>query len=69
MTTRWTAVGVVSMSDKQVAKAMMPWMFSVRGSAWRPFAKVRCEGGKCVWTEKSEPSRGRNSKRALASAA
>ena len=58
------------MSDKQVAKALMPWMFG-RGAAWRPFAKVRCEGGKCVWQEadKAEPSRGRNSKRALASAA
>lgn len=56
------------MSDKQVAKLLMPWMFG-RGSQWKPFAKVRCEGGKCVWTEKSEPSRGRNSKRAQAGAA
>ncbi len=59
------------MSDKQVAKALMPWLFG-RGAAWRPFAKVRCEGGKCVWTadaEKAERPRGRNSKRALVSAA
>ena len=54
------------MSDKQAAKAMMPWLFLGRGAAWKPFAKVRCEGGKCVWTERP---RGRNSKRAQACAA
>lgn len=48
------------------AKALMPWLFVGRGSAWRPFAKVRCEGGKCVWTARS---RGRSSKRAQACAA
>ncbi len=58
------------MSDKQAAKAVMPWLFTGRGAAWKPFAKVRCEGGKCVWTSReTEPSRGRNSKRALAGAA
>lgn len=50
-----------------VAKEMMPWMFLARGSAWRPFAKVRCEGGTCVWT--AERPRGRISKRAQACAA
>ena len=40
------------MNNKQaVAKDLMPWLFVGRGSAWKPFAKVRCEGGKCVWTE------------------
>lgn len=58
------------MSDRDAAKALMPWLFKSRSSAWKPFAKVRCEGGKCVWTSKeAEPSRGRNSKRALAGAA
>jgi hypothetical protein len=56
----------VSMSDKQAAKDLMPWLFVGRGSAWKPFAKIRCEGGKCVWTERS---RGRISKRAQACAA
>ena len=37
-------------SKSAVAKDLMPWMFVDRSSAWRPFAKVRCEGGKCVWT-------------------
>jgi len=41
------------MSGKSaVAKDMMPWLFIGRGSAWKPFAKVRCEGGKCVWTDR-----------------
>ncbi|UPT75264.1 MAG: hypothetical protein M0D55_06060 [Elusimicrobiota bacterium] len=59
------------MSERDAAKALMPWLFKSRSSAaYKPFAKVRCEGGKCVWTSKeSEPSRGRNSKRALAGAA
>jgi hypothetical protein len=59
------------MSEREAAKALMPWLFKGRGgAAYKPFAKVRCEGGKCVWTSKgSEPSRGRNSKRALAGAA
>lgn len=52
-----------------VAKEMMPWLFLARGAAWKPFAKVRCEGGKCVWTSRAETSRGRTSKRALAGAA
>jgi hypothetical protein len=56
----------LSMTDKQAAKDLMPWLFTGRGAAWKPFAKVRCEGGKCVWTERP---RGRNSKRALVSAA
>ena len=49
-----------------LAKDLMPWLFVSRGAAWKPFAKVRCEGGKCVWTERPG---GRNSKRALACAA
>ena len=50
------------MDNKQsVAKDLMPWLFVGRGSAWRPFAKVRCEGGKCVWTPRPK---GRGQKRA-----
>ena len=54
------------MSDKQAAKDLMPWLFVGRGASWKPFAKVRCEGGKCVWTERP---RGRISKRAQVCAA
>jgi hypothetical protein len=32
-----------------IAKDMMPWLFVSRKSAWTPFAKVRCEGGRCTW--------------------
>ena len=52
----------------ELAKALMPWLFMGRGASWKPFAKVRCEGGKCVWTS-AERSRGRISKRAQVSAA
>ncbi|MDP3541820.1 MAG: hypothetical protein Q8T11_05060 [Elusimicrobiota bacterium] len=53
-------------AKSMVAKDLMPWLFVARSASWRPFAKVRCEGGKCVWTERP---RGRNSKRAQACAA
>ena len=33
-----------------IAKDLMPWLFVNRKAQWRPFAKVRCEGGKCLWT-------------------
>jgi len=32
-----------------IAKLLMPWLFVGRNAAWTPFAKVRCEGGRCVW--------------------
>lgn len=35
-----------------IAKDLMPWLFVSRQSTWKPFAKVRCEGGRCVWTAK-----------------
>jgi|CXWL01.1.fsa_nt_gi hypothetical protein len=41
-----------------IAKDLMPWLFVGRQSAWKPFAKVRCEGGRCVWTgKKPSPSK------------
>ncbi|MDE2141221.1 MAG: hypothetical protein KGJ84_02265 [Elusimicrobia bacterium] len=33
-----------------IAKDLMPWLFVNRKAQWRPFAKVRCEGGRCRWT-------------------
>jgi hypothetical protein len=33
-----------------IAKDLMPWLFVNRKAAWTPFAKIRCEGGKCLWT-------------------
>lgn len=48
-----------------IAKDLMPWLF-VRKSAYKPFAKVRCEGGRCVWTERPKS---RKSRRVLARAA
>jgi len=54
------------MNEKSaVARDLMPWLFVGRGSAWKPFAKVRCEGG----NSRSGRSRGRSSKRAQACAA
>lgn len=36
-----------------IAKDMMPWMFVNRRKAgYTPFAKVRCEGGRCTWSAK-----------------
>jgi hypothetical protein len=35
-----------------IAKDLMPWLFVGRQSPWRPYAKIRCEGGKCVWAER-----------------
>lgn len=35
-----------------IAKDLMPWLFVGRKSPWTPFAKVRCEGGKCTWTDR-----------------
>jgi hypothetical protein len=32
-----------------IAKDLMPWLFVNRKAQWTPFAKVRCEGGRCVW--------------------
>jgi hypothetical protein len=52
----------------ELAKALMPWMFGRKAAGLKPFAKVRCEGGKCVW-ESAERTRGRISKRAQVSAA
>ncbi len=49
-----------------IAKDLMPWLFVGRKSAWTPFAKVRCEGGKCVWSERPKT---RKSRRALVRAA
>lgn len=42
-----------------IAKDLMPWLFVGRKSAWTPFAKVRCEGGKCVWTARPKARRAR----------
>jgi hypothetical protein len=42
-----------------IAKDLMPWLFVGRRSVWRPFAKVRCEGGKCVWTERPKGGKSR----------
>ncbi|MBI3287922.1 MAG: hypothetical protein HYZ74_00205 [Elusimicrobia bacterium] len=39
-----------------IAKDLMPWLFVGRQSPWKPFAKVRCEGGRCVWSEKKRLS-------------
>lgn len=36
-----------------IAKDLMPWLFTSRKAAWTPFAKVRCEGGRCVWSAKA----------------
>lgn len=35
-----------------IAKDLMPWLFVGRKAVWTPFAKVRCEGGKCTWTDR-----------------
>jgi|GEM_PF-1092903 len=48
-----------------IAKDLMPWLFVGRKSAWTPFAKVRCEGGRCVWTA---PRRARKAARAVSRA-
>lgn len=45
-----------------IAKDLMPWLFVSRRAGWTPFAKVRCEGGRCVWTDRR---RGRKSRRAV----
>jgi hypothetical protein len=34
-----------------IAKDLMPWLFVGRKSDWTPFAKVRCEGGRCTWAQ------------------
>jgi hypothetical protein len=34
-----------------IAKDLMPWLFVNRKAQWTPFAKVRCEGGRCRWAE------------------
>lgn len=39
-----------------IAKDLMPWLFAGRKQAWTPFAKVRCEGGRCVWTDERRGS-------------
>ncbi len=40
-----------------IAKELMPWLFVSRRSGWTPFAKVRCEGGRCVWTDRRRGGR------------
>jgi hypothetical protein len=42
-----------------IAKDLMPWLFVGRKSAWTPFAKVRCEGGRCVWAARPKSPRAR----------
>jgi hypothetical protein len=49
-----------------IAKDLMPWLFVNRKAQWTPFAKVRCEGGRCVWSERPKA---RKSRRALVRAA
>ena len=39
-----------------IAKDLMPWLFVAKKAQWRPFAKVRCEGGKCLWTTAARDS-------------
>lgn len=43
--------------DIMIAKELMPWLFVSRRSGWTPFAKVRCEGGRCVWTDRRRGGR------------
>lgn len=42
-----------------IAKELMPWLFVSRAARWTPFAKVRCEGGRCVWSSRPRPGRRR----------
>lgn len=35
-----------------IAKDLMPWLFVSKKAEYTPFAKVRCEGGKCTWTDR-----------------
>jgi hypothetical protein len=44
-----------------IAKELMPWLFVGRKSPWTPFAKIRCEGGRCVWQERPKERRPRRS--------
>ncbi len=39
------------------AKDLLPWLSVGRKASWTPFAKVRCEGGRCVWTDRRAPAR------------
>lgn len=34
------------------AKDLLPWLSVGRRAEWTPFAKVRCEGGRCVWIDR-----------------
>lgn len=40
-----------------IAKDLMPWLFVGRKAPWTPFAKVRCEGGKCTWVDRRKERR------------
>lgn len=33
-------------------KDLMPWLSVSKKAGYTPFAKVRCEGGKCTWTDR-----------------
>lgn len=35
-----------------IAKDLMPWLFVSKKAGYTPFAKVRCENGKCTWTDR-----------------
>lgn len=42
-----------------IAKDLMPWLFVGRRADHTPFAKVRCEGGRCVWSDRRRARKAR----------
>lgn len=40
-----------------IAKDLMPWLFVSKKAQYTPFAKVRCEGGRCTWTDRRRDRR------------
>jgi hypothetical protein len=44
-----------------IAKDLMPWLFVGRKAGYTPFAKIRCEGGKCTWPARPKERKTRRS--------